>query len=276
MSRQSDNSSLPVTEADLLAFADNRLADARRDEMQAYLDAHPEEAERVGAWRRQNEEIHANFDGVLDEPVPARLRNAVQGLPRLRRLRPYALAAGLTLAGVGLGLMAGLQMHRLATDAAPQAATQFDLARSAAIAHATYSPEVRHPVEVGADQEAHLVAWLSKRLGTPVSAPKLEAAGYSLVGGRLLPGEGGARDANGQPAPVAQFMYQCKQGTRITLYVSTGVADHGETAFRYEREGNVGVFYWIDRSQGYALSSSDIGKDALLSVANAAYKQLNP
>ena len=62
------------------------------------------------------------------------------------------------------------------------------IARRAAIAHATYSPEVRHPVEVGADDEQHLVGWLSKRLGIKLRAPKLDEAGMSLVGGRLLPG----------------------------------------------------------------------------------------
>ena len=46
-------------------------------------------------------------------------------------------------------------------------------ARRAANAHAVYVPEVRHPVEVGADQEAHLVQWLSKRLAVPVRAPAL-------------------------------------------------------------------------------------------------------
>jgi anti-sigma factor RsiW len=33
-------------------------------------------------------------------------------------------------------------------------------------AHRTFSVETRHPVEVGAYEEAHLVQWLSKRLGT--------------------------------------------------------------------------------------------------------------
>jgi len=139
--------------------------------------------------------------------------------------------------------------------------------RRAVVAHATYAPEVRHPVEVGADQEAHLVAWLSKRLGAPVRAPKLESVGYNLVGGRLLPGDG---------SPTAQFMYQCQYGTRVTLYLRTDAASNRETAFRYAREGNVRVFYWVDRKLGYALSSSDISKEDLNKVANAVYQQLNP
>jgi anti-sigma factor RsiW len=139
-------------------------------------------------------------------------------------------------------------------------------AHRAAIAHAVYAPEVRHPVEVTADQETHLVAWLSKRLGTSLKVPHLESAGYGLVGGRLLPGEQGA---------VAQFMYQDAKGQRLTLYVRTNMEHNKESAFRFAQEGNVRVFYWIDRRLGYALSG-EISKDELLRVATAVHQQLNP
>jgi anti-sigma factor RsiW len=120
-------------------------------------------------------------------------------------------------------------------------------------------------VEVGADQEQHLVTWLSKRLGTKVRAPRLDEAGMSLVGGRLLPGESG---------PVAQFMYQTPAGRRITLYVRAEARGQKETAFRYARESNVGVFYWVDRNCGYALASADLSKDELLRIATMVYKQI--
>ena len=114
---------------------------------------------------------------------------------------------------------------------------------------------------------------LTKRLGTSVRAPKLEASGFNLVGGRLLPGD--ARPAGG-PSPVAQFMYQTQGGRRLTLYVRTEAASNRETAFRYALEGSVGVFYWIDRNVGYALSSADLNREELLQVATSVYKQLNP
>jgi anti-sigma factor RsiW len=84
-------------------------------------------------------------------------------------------------------------------------------ARQAAIAHVVYSPDVRRPVEIGAEQEEQLVAWLSKRIGSPIRPPKLGKVGYELIGGRLLPGQSG---------PVAQFMYHDATGQRLTLYVS--------------------------------------------------------
>lgn len=259
-------SATPITEADLQAYVDARLPESRRAEIESFLAAHPEESSRIAAYRTQGERLRAAFAPVLDEPVPERLTRAL----RPRSARVLRLAAA--FAWIALGGVLGWQLHgSLSERAAPQALAP--IAHDAAIAHATYSPEVRHPVEVGADQESHLVAWLSKRLGAKVRAPNLESAGYSLMGGRLLPGEQGAAGAT---TPTAQFMYQGKQGTRVTLYLRTGVPAQNETAFRYAREGNVGVFYWIDRSFGYALSSADIGKDDLLKIANAAYSQLNP
>jgi len=263
---------LPITEADLQAYADDRLAEGRRAEVVAWLATQPEEAERLAQYRSQGELLHALYDPVLDEPVPERLRAVARRGPRLRN---FARVAGWVALGVALGAIAGWQLRALEPGTPPALAEGASIARSAAVAHVTYSPEVRHPVEVGADQEAHLVAWLSKRLGAPVRAPALDAAGFSLIGGRLLPGDGDAA-AGVNPSPVAQFMYQSAKGQRVTLYVRTEAGDQGETAFRFAREGNVRVFYWIDRNFGYALSTADMDRPELLRVANLVYKQLNP
>jgi anti-sigma factor RsiW len=209
--------------------------------------------------------LHQLYDPVLDEPVPAYLRARIV---RHGRWRGAAIAAGWVAVGLAAGVVGGWQLH--ASRAVATAQTEVPgFVKRAAVAHAVYSPEVRHPVEVGADQEQHLVAWLSKRLGAPLRAPKLDnvGLGYALVGGRLLPGENG---------PVAHFMYQYKDGRRLTLYVRASAAGNRETAFRYAAEGNVRVFYWIDRNLGYAISSADIAKDELYKVADAVYKQLNP
>jgi len=254
-------SEAPISEADLQAFIDGRLAEARRAEVDAVLATQPELTDQVASYRAHNAALRAAFDPVLAEPVPVRLLDATRPRPR----RAWAVAAA--LAWVALGGVGGWAVSEAYRPAERAPRVEAPLPLRAAIAHAVYSPEVRHPVEVGADQEAHLVAWLSKRLGAPVRAPKLESVGYRLIGGRLLPGEAG---------PVAYFMYQSEKGTRVTLYVRTEGADHGETAFRYADEGNVHVFYWIDRRFGYALSSADISRERLNTVANAVYRQLNP
>jgi anti-sigma factor RsiW len=216
--------------------------------------AKPEDAE----LKALQQALHELYDPVLEEPVPERMR------PRRPRWRTAALAAGWVAVGLAAGVIAGWQLHAWRTSVPPQAEIP-GFVKRAAVAHAVYSPEVRHPVEVAADQEQHLVTWLSKRLGVKVYAPKLEEAGMALVGGRLLPGENG---------PVAQFMYQGQNGRRLTLYVRAENKQQRETAFRYARDNSVGVFYWIDRDCSYALASADLGKEELLRAATLVYKQL--
>lgn len=247
-----------LNESDLQAYVDGQLDSLRHAEVEAWLAAHPDDAERASAYRQQNAALHALFDPVLHETVPHRLsRPEPKSWLTLPQLRYAAVAAWLTIGGALGWFMHGAQEGR--------APASMAFAQQAALAHVVYTPEVRHPVEVGADQEAHLTAWLSKRLGSPLKVPQL-GTGYELVGGRLLPGNEG---------PAAQFMYQDTQGQRLTLYVRTDKAENQETAFRYAREENVGVFYWIDGPFGYALSG-DVEKVELLRVAQVVYQQLNP
>jgi anti-sigma factor RsiW len=136
----------------------------------------------------------------------------------------------------------------------------------AARAHAIYTAEQRHPIEVRA-QEEHLVRWLSRRLNYNIKVPVLAEDGFELLGGRLLPGgDGGA---------VALFMYQDAGGKRLTLQVTRRARAEQLTAFRFAQEGNVTVFYWIDRDCGYALSG-DLDRTTLTRIATSVYKQLEP
>ena len=243
----------PVSEVELHTYVDGELSEDARLEIEAWLRAHPEDAERVRAYAEQNAMLRSLYNPVLDEPVPATLLAV-----RPRAWRRYAAAAVIFALGIGLGWLVRGQF------VPAQGAASF--ARQAAIAHAVYAPEVRHPVEVTANEEQHLVGWLSKRLGTTLKAPQLAPLGYELVGGRLLSGPQG---------PVAHFMYQDSRGQRLTLYVSRQRGEPRDTAFRFSQEDRVSVFYWVDGDFGYALSG-EVKKDQLLQVAEVVYKQLNP
>jgi anti-sigma factor RsiW len=191
----------PIEDSELHAFLDGELDSARAAEVEAYLVAHPDASARIAEFREQKEALHAFFDAVVAEPVPARLLERRAGFPAMR----YAAVLAWLIVGAVVGWALRGWVMGTGQEAVP-------LVRQAAIAHALYTPEVRHPVEVGADQEQHLVGWLSKRLGAQVKAPKLDELGYGLVGGRLLPAAEG---------PAAQFMYQDVKGRRLTLYVRT-------------------------------------------------------
>lgn len=251
-------SAAPITDADLHAYADERLTPERAAEVAAYLSENPEAAEAVDTWRRQTATLKALFDPVLDESVPERLRAI-----RPRAAAPWWTRAAAAVLLLAVGAAAGWTLR--GTDIAQQR-RELTLARVAADAHRLYVAEVRHPVEVSAKEEKHLVAWLTKRLGVPVRAPTLAEAGFHLMGGRLLPGDG---------KPAAQFMYENAEGRRLTLYVRRGGDDGGQTAFRFVAEGPAQGFYWIDGPLGYALMG-DIGRDRLLAVSNMVYRQINP
>ena len=208
-------------------------------------------------YAEQTAKLKRHFDPVLTEPIPARMY--------LRQPGWIGMARAAAVFAVGIAV--GLATSQLRTAPAPAvvAAQPQALAVRAARAHAVYASEVRHPVEVDASQQDHLVKWLSKRLGHELKAPVLAGEGFELLGGRLLPGpEGG---------PVAQFMYQDASGKRLTLYVSRRNRAEALTAFRFAKEGPVSVFYWIDRDCGYALSG-EIEKAALGRIATAVYRQL--
>jgi anti-sigma factor RsiW len=122
---------------------------------------------------------------------------------------------------------------------------------------------------VAASEQQHLVAWLSKRLSTPLRAPSLDAAGYQLLGGRLL-----SPTDFSDSAPIAMLMYENAQGRRLTLLVKRESTNR-TTAFRFSEEGATRVFYWIDGPLGYALAG-DLPRDELQVVARLVYRQLNP
>ena len=204
--------------------------------------------------------LHERFDEVLLEPIPARLH--------LRRPPwiGYARAAAVFAVGIAIGLVMPYAWRGAPGPGLAASPPPAGLPARAARAHLVYAAEVRHPVEVDASQQEHLVAWLSKRLGTKLKVPVLSDEGYELLGGRLLPGSDG---------PVAQFMYQETAGRRLTLYVSARAKSEGQTAFRYAQEGAVSVFYWIDGNWGYALSG-EIDRPALSRISTSVYRQLNP
>lgn len=260
-----------IKEEDLLAYVDGALDPERREAVQAYLDATPEAAARVKADLAAAQALRAALGGVMMEPTPERLRATARGERRTGwglgagEWRRMAAAVALLLVGSGAGWTAKDALSPAQSPAIFDPAPA--VARRAMAAHALFAVEMRHPVEVrasGAQDEAHLVSWLSKRLGRPISAPDLTGLGFSLIGGRLLPDEERA---------AAQFMYEDESGRRITLYAAR-MRNDGLAAFRFERAEGLESFFWRDDRLAYAVVG-EIGRPALRKVALRVYETLS-
>ena len=315
----------------LHAWLDGELGPERHAEVEAWLREHPEDAARLRLWAADRDVLRARFNPVLEEPVPDALTRTVWQGGTAPRWRLAAAALALFVLGGALGAMLMTRLPpeaaRLLASGRAGASADADAPSAmapwlhrAAVAHAVYVPEVRHPVEVvvaGAPpqeqhaQEEHLSRWLTKRLSVPVKAFDLRAQGFELVGGRLLP------DAAG---PSAQLMYQALPGashlaatsgasqSSATLVASVGSAASAAStaaaptspaaplrvtvylrkpdkdtpaAFRYERQGELGLFYWVEGDSahggatGYALVGA-LPRERLLALAEAIYRQGRP
>ena len=263
------------------ALVDGQLPATEQAETMARLASDPLSRDTLQAWQAQREALRSLHVPLLEKPVPASLlaaaRHSQQGLQRMDQWWRWGGMAAAVVLAFGVGWVSHGQLGRLdvSSIALGQKQSVQAFMRQASVAHAVFSPEVRHPVEVTAAQQDHLVQWLSKRVGKPLKVPVLAAQGYELVGGRLLPGESGAR---------AQFMFQNPAGSRVTLYlgavdgipVQVGAAPRAtpaQAAFSYSTDGPVASFYWVEQGFGYALSGA-VSREELMQLAQLVYQQL--
>ncbi len=240
----------------LHAYADNELSPEQRAEVEALLAQDTAAARKVEDWRRQRQLLKSAYGGVLDEPVPTHLAATLRRADP-SHLRPYLAVA----AAILLLLLGGLAGWMLKGETTPVLVA--DLGRQALDAHAVYAVEVRHPVEVRADDEAHLQAWLSKRVGAPFAVPDLTAEGYTLLGGRLLAGEDG---------PAGLLMYENAKGQRLSVLLSAPGTER-DTALQVEQRGQLTACTWQDGRLAVAVAG-EMAREPMMTLAKAVYEKL--
>ncbi|WP_427145028.1 anti-sigma factor family protein [Rhizobium pisi] len=250
-----------VTEADLHAYADGQLPESARARVEAFLADNPDEAAAIAGWQAQNGAIRslfADYERARDtDPLLVTPPHTVS--PRTKR---WAVAAAALLV-FALGAVSGHYGPALLEKPTLQLAGSDTLPKQAETAFMVYAAEVRHPVEVFADEEAHLATWLGKRLAIEnLKIPTLQPLGFKLVGGRLLPVDG---------RPGAMFMYENQAGERLTVMVGRNT-ENRTTSFRFASSGNLETFYWIDGELGYAVTG-EISRETLRAVAEECYRQ---
>jgi len=244
-----------ITDDMLHAFVDGQLSDKEMARVEVYLNDNPQSAAEVADWSAQNEAILELF------PVPTKKPTLPSNsLPSVSYGRSWmAAAASIALLCVGMGV--GWYGRGAIVNDVELVAVLVD---EAIAAHTVYTADPHRPVEVAANEEALLVRWLSKRVGSQLAAPDLRAQGFELVGGRLLSVSEG---------PAAQFMYEDKDKRRITLFAVKGVTAR-VASFSYQQNGAIGSFYWADENLRYTIVG-DISRSNLNTLAVQVYNQLS-
>ncbi|MDX8513608.1 anti-sigma factor family protein [Mesorhizobium captivum] len=252
------------SERDIHMALDGELPGEERMAYDAWLEANPEMRAKSARYIADRAALRAALAGVMDEPVPARLRQAVLGEApvktpawRSRWWLSAAAAAVLMVGGFG-GYMAGIGGRGREGGADDQ------LAEQAIAAHVIYAAEKRHAVEVPASDKDHLQTWLSNRVGLKLVAPDLAAEGFDLVGGRLLP--------SGEHGKAAMLLYEDAKGERISLFVTAESSATAKGTYAAEADGPEAV-YWLDKGYGCAVVGS-LPRERLSEVAKRAYGQL--
>lgn len=252
------------SERDIHMALDGELPGEERMAYDAWLEANPEMRARSARYIADRAALRAALASVMDEPLPARLKQAVLGeaaanRPGLRsRWWLSAAAAAVLMVGGFGGYVAGVD------GIGREGGADDQLAEQAIAAHVIYAAEKRHAVEVPASDKDHLQTWLSNRIGLKLVAPDLAAEGFELVGGRLLPA--------GDEGKAAMLLYEDAKGERISLFVTAESSQTTKGTYTAEADGPEAV-YWLDKGYACAVVGS-LPPERLSEVAKTAYDQL--
>ena len=227
-------------DAELNAYLDGELDAESQVVVSAWLAEDPEAAARLEAMRRDNDLLSGLNQNLMTEPVPERFTRVIARTPAAPSSNNQWMRAAAAIVLLFAGAAGGWFAHERTSTT--QISAKAGFVDQAVSAHVVFTKERRHAVEAKAE-EKHLVRWLSKRVGRTLNPPNLNAAGYKLVGGRLVSDHG---------RPAAQFMFQTKDRKRLTLYVRNA-PDEKETKFQIVEDRGVSAFYWIEKPYAYAL-----------------------
>ncbi|MFP3920969.1 MAG: anti-sigma factor family protein [Dichotomicrobium sp.] len=268
----------PVTEFDLLSYADGRLDHDpdRKAKIEEYLRHSPETARRVEELRAQTRALKNAYDARASEPVPQHLLDIVhegptrarKGIPLLRAAAMLVAAAGIGLAGWQIGQMSATG-PRLAGNAPPE--NLFEVARAAR------TDQVAREQSASALAAGRLMTWRDDGVAIRLRIPDLSALGYKLAGRRTL------RHASGE---FVRLVYAGPDGGRLKLVLTpdmesapqvVSVVNEGGTSLAYWSQGPLMVALAGDRGeQGIAELAEDVRSRIATAKEQPADDPANP
>ena len=260
-----------VAIGDMLAYVDDCLPAADRSAFEDDLRAHPAQRSRIEEWLFQNESIRAAFPdprgapaappgrGVAPRnlvaeraPQGAALKRADQGFdcsrePSARRSAPARTAAPPRsgLARVRriiwtLGAAVAVWIGAPAIVSGDGARPFSNVARAA---YRTFAEGRMRPVEAATSDPDRLANWFAAQIGGATPVPDLSESGFSLLGGRIVPGAF---------SPAGVLLYENPRHERIAVAFETADAPP-ETAVAFDEGGGVLCASWSGAGHSYAI-----------------------
>lgn len=219
------------------AYVDGQLDPSQLQELQAYLRAHPEEAQELEAWRRDAQRLRegAGGEGLPNNPAldPAAVRAGLR--VRTRRRMAMAMAASLVVA-VAIGGVTGWSARdtALANRVLPM--------QDAMQAYRLFASADAPQPDVRADA-GELQGWLDEYFAHAERLPNLSDSGFRPVAARLLATDQG---------PAALVIYE-NAGQRATFYIRPPGPGGQFLARGSRRDGELLARYWSGQGYNYAL-----------------------
>jgi anti-sigma factor RsiW len=255
----------PVGEDMLQAWLDDRLEPLRRDEVARYLARHPLQAQRLAGYAAQRDALRAALQRFAARPPPRspsvrQLLHARRAARRGRWQMAAAVVLSLAIGGAGGWIVHGRPSGASDSNSVPT------LVAEAIANYVVYTADYGHPVELAADRDDGLASWLSNRLNRRLRMPDLAAAGYRLMGGRLI------ATAHG---PAALLMYDDARGRRLTVYARPTTMPQQDTATVAVKSEPVSGYAWICDGLGYVVLAT-AGPPELRQIAVMVRRQVDP
>lgn len=244
-----------ISEADLQAFVDGELDADRVAEIEQYLAAHPQLAERVSDYIEQSRAIRDAVTRDAWTPTVLTMMLVERLARRLRwlRLRSYLGGGALAAAAVAVGWFG----HSMAINPGGELAPSHPaFVEEAAEAHATVEAlalALNEATDLTASQAADILHSIA---GEQVSLDAI-ADQWPITGALVVPWDDGT---------AVELIHITPQGEVVSLFVA--VPDHpGDVRPTSTRMDTVNMAYWQSNRIAFALSG-DLPERELLEIAH--------
>ena len=228
----------PPSERDLHAYVDHALNESERQQVELYLEAHPEVATQVHAWQLDAQNLRTALQQTLLQPAnPALDPAAIRQRQRRQTARHWATAALLLLA-VSVGGLGGWQAKQMAMNPSPLPMTD------ALAAHRMFAEQGFMPADYNVENNSDMQVWMDRYFSNAERLPDLSRAGFRPVSSRLLTtDEGGA----------AIVLYENPQGQHLSFYIRPPGPQNTLLPRGSRHEGDLQADYWSGPDYNYAM-----------------------